>query len=50
MDSIEEPQTIFDLTSGELDVLILYRKLSPEQQNKLADYFSEQTKDKMPER
>ena len=50
MESIEEPQTIFDLTSSELDVLMLYRKLSPEQQNIIADYISEQTKDKLLER
>ena len=50
MESPEEPQTIFDLTPDELDTLILFRKLSPEQQQKLADQIYELTKNKMPER
>lgn len=44
------PETIFDLDPDELDFLILLRKLTPEQQQKLADNLYEQTKDIMPER
>lgn len=50
MESPEEPQTIFDLTPDELALLISYRKLSPEQQQKLADQIYKLTKNKMPER
>lgn len=50
MESPEEPQTIFDLTPDELDTLILFRKLSRENQTKLAEFILAKTKDIMSKR
>lgn len=50
MQTLEEPQTIFDLTPDELDILILHRKLSPKNQAEFDNYIFELTKDKMQER
>lgn len=50
MQTPDEPQTIFDLTPDELDTLILYRKLSPEHQQKLSDQIYELTKNRKQER
>lgn len=39
MNNNDDPETIFDLNPNELDLLINFRKLTPEQQNQLFDYI-----------
>lgn len=45
MNNINDPETIFDLDSDELDLLINFRKLSPEHQKEFLKHLGIEPED-----